>query len=70
MEHPSYGCVKFQIKSRTKYQIKCLKMIFRMTQEYLSKKKSELIINKIFLFILFEFKNLKKFKSISIEWPL
>ncbi len=54
----SNGCVKFQIKSRTKYQIKCLKMVFKMTQEYLSKNKSEQIINKICLFILFEFKKI------------
>jgi len=52
------GCVKFRVKSRTKYQIKCLKMISKMTQKFLSKIKSEQIINKICLFILFRFKKI------------
>jgi len=52
------GCVKFRIKSWTKYQIKCLKMIFKMTLEFLSRNKSEQIINKICLFILYKFKKI------------
>ncbi len=50
------GCVKFRIKSWTKYQIKCLKMISKMTQKLLINNKSEQIINKICLFIIFKFK--------------
>ena len=62
-----HGLVKFRIESRTKYQTKCLKMVSKMTQKFLSKNKSEQIINRICLFILFKFKN---FKTISFKWPL
>jgi len=51
-------CVKFRVKSRTKYQINCFKMISKMTQEFLSKNKSEQIINKICSFILLKFKKI------------
>ena len=52
------GCVKFRIKFRTKCQIKCLKMNSKMIQGFLSKNKIEQIMNKICLFILFEFKKI------------
>jgi hypothetical protein len=41
-------------------------MNLKTTQGFLSKNKSEKIVNKIFLFILFKF---KKFE-ISFKWPL
>jgi hypothetical protein len=59
--------VKFQIKFKTKDQIKCLKVNLKMIQRFIDKIKSEQIINKSFLFILLRLKNVK---PISFEWPL
>jgi hypothetical protein len=61
------GLGKVSDQIQDKYQIKCLKMDSKMTQEVLSKNISEQIINKICLSF---YLNLKKFESISIEQPL
>jgi len=50
------GNVKFQIKFKTKDQIKCLKVNLKMIQRFTDKIKSDKIINIICLLILFRFR--------------